>query len=242
MRHSVTTPGGFFIGIGGIAVSLVVAAGVYWIVSRPSSNEELRVQQAALGLAPTKEDVEKKDEEKIRAVNASRDELLKHAAEKYNGGKNPNIDDLEDLRGVVRLREAEKSVTTAEQALNAPSIEAGKSVITLAMNQVAGEITAKKPAASAVKADVINAAPAGAPSLPNQLGGGAHTMIFLSVEPAPAPAAAPAPSPAPAPAPAAPAAKPSADATPTTTPATATASAAPAPSRAPLLNGNEPTK
>lgn len=235
MRHSVTTPGGFFIGIGGIALSLVVAAGVYWIVSRPSSNEELRVQQAALGLAPTKEDEEKKSEDKIKEISASRDELLKHAAEKYNGGKKPNIDDLEDLRGVVRLREAEKSVTTAEQALNAPSIEAGKSVIALAMTQVAGEITTKKPAASAMKADVINAAPAGAPSLPNQLGGGAHTMIFLSVEPTPA-------APAPAPAPAAPAAKPSADATPATTPAPATASAAPAPSRPPLLNGNEPTK
>jgi hypothetical protein len=222
MRHSVTTPGGFFIGLYGIAISVLVALVVYYLVKNPIGSQDLRTQQAGLGLAPAKDE---QDPGKITSIEQSRDALLQHAADKYNGGKKPNLDDLEDLRGVVRLREAEKSVTTAEAALNAPSKETGKTVRELAIDEVVKEIQAKKPAASAVKADTILPSTGAPPSLPNLMGGGVHNVTFPSLEPAPA---------APAPAPAAPANKPTASAS--------SASAAPAPSRPPLLNGNEPTK
>ncbi len=222
MRHSVTTPGGFFIGLYGIAISVIVALVVYYLVKNPTGGEDLRTQQAGLGLAPAKDE---QSEEKIKSIKESREALLQHAADKYNGGKKPNIDDLEDLRGVVRLREAEKSVTTAEAGLNAPSKEQGKTVLALAIEEVTKDIQAKKPVASAVKADPILPSTGAPPSLPNLMGGGVRTVTFPSLEPAPA-ATTPA---APAPAPAAPVNKP-------------TASAAPAPSRPPLLNGNEPTK
>lgn len=271
MRHSVTTPGGFFIGLGGIVASVAVAAGVYWLISKPSTNEELRVQQAALGLAPKKEDT---DHKTIETITASRDALLEEAAAKYNGGKKPNLDELEDLRGVVRMREAQKTIAAADTTLHANSKEKGKDgkplpVIEVAMAEVAKEIVTKKTAPTQVKVDPLPIPQNLPPSLPNLLGGGVHTMTFpplgqaAAPAPAPAPVVPPAPVPATKPAPAPAAATPAAPApaapapapAPTSTPAPsaepkpatepkaeAAPAATPEPSRPPLLNGNEPTK
>jgi hypothetical protein len=252
MRHSVTTPGGFFIGLGGIAASLFVAYAVYSLVKKPAPSSALRPQQIALGLVPATDAPKNVAEE----TKGKTDALLAQAGARYNDGKKPNIDNLEELRGVVRYREAQKSVTTSEQALRTPSKEKGKSVLELAMSEVADQMKKKPTAKSAVKVDVI-APPAGTPaSLPNVTGNGVNTISFPPIKPAgaapePAPAPAPVPpasleKPAPAPAPAAakppaPAAAPAAT-SPVTTPAPAAPPTAPEPNRPPLLNGTEPTK
>jgi hypothetical protein len=125
MRTNVTTPGGFFVGLGGIVAFCVVSSLVYLWVKNPAPNTELHPQQAALGLAAApdapRDQVKKKKEET--------DVLLEAAAAKYNGGVKPNIDRLADLRGVVRYRESQKSLETAEKALTAPSSIHGKTVI-----------------------------------------------------------------------------------------------------------------
>lgn len=201
MRHNVTTPGGFFVGLGGIAVFCAVSVAVYCRVGAPVSSNELEPQKTALGLVAKSNEKDKQKEI---------DTLLGKAANEYNGGKTPNLNNLDDLRGVVRFREAHKSNVDSMALLTAKSTVEGKTVLQAAMDSVATEIAAKKPAASEVKIDLIAPAADAPVSMPNFQGGGAKTITF----PAPVlnpPAAAPEP------------AKPT--------------SAVPAPNRAPLLNG-----
>ena len=222
MRHNVTTPGGFFVGLGGIVAFCIVSSAVYLWFKLPAKNDELQAQQAALGLVAApgapRDEVKKKQTET--------DALLEAAAQKYNDGNKPDIDKLPELRGVIRFREAQKAAA-ASQTLDAQSSVAGKSVIAAAMEQTAQEIVAKKPAPSKVAlAEVAPADPKAAPSLPNAGGGGVHTIQFVNPVPAvPATPAAPA--------------APQANATPSA-PLEATAPVASVQSsRQPLLNGSE---
>lgn len=222
---NVTTPGGFFIGLGGIVSFCVVAAVVYQWVKSPAPTGELRAQQVALGLraAPDAkgDDVKKKD--------AEADALLAEAAQRYNGGVKPDLDNLDDLRGVVRYREAQKSVAQAGKALQGAVAWKDKAKgevtmpIDLAMKIVATGLKDRKPKPSAVKIDIMPPAdPTAAPMMPNAMMGGARTVFFTDPNPAPAPApAVPAAAPAPAPSQVAPPPAPA---------------PAPAPNRPPLLN------
>jgi hypothetical protein len=245
-RSNVTTPGGFFVGLGGIVAFCVVSTGVYNWVKKPASTDEFRAQQVSLGLRPGPDvrgaELEKKNEE-----TAS---LLAAAGRRYNGGERPNLDKLDDLRGVVRYREAEKSKAESEKALTTPLAWKDKAKgqvtmpIDLAMKVVASGLKARTPKPSSVKLDVMPPVdPNAAPSMPNVMGGGAKTVIFAdpNAQPAQEPAApaTPAPAPAtPAPAPATPAPAP---ATPAPAPATpAPAPATPAPE--PATPAPEPTK
>lgn len=248
MRHNVSTPGGFFVGLGGIVAFCVVSALVYLWVRNPAPNTELRQQQANLGLAaaPDADRDTKKQKEKETGA------LLEAAAVKYNGGDKPNIDNLAELRGVVRYREAQKAAQASEAVLTAASSAQGKTVIALAMEQTAQELAAKKPAPSKVAvAEPAPADPKALPALPNYSGGGVKTVVFANpnqpAPAAPAPGAAPAapgaapgaPQPPhlekPAPAPANPAPAPQASA-----PIPAVAPVATnAPARRPLLNWSE---
>lgn len=187
MRHSVTTPGGFFIGIGGIAASLVLIYLIFWAVRKPSSNDELLPQQIALKLAPDpKETSQQVKTDVIRQTET----LLKEAASKYNGGQKPDISELEQLRGVVRFQKAREVREASAQTLNAESSVKGPnqkplSVLEAAKQAVAADLLAKKPAASTVKVDL--AAPAqvvmSAAQMPNLQGGGAHTVTFPEIKP-----------------------------------------------------------
>lgn len=230
MRHNVTTPGGFFVGLGGIAVFCAVSAGVYFWVSKPAASTELEPQKTALGLVSKEKDKQ-----------AEIDVLLASASTDYNGGKKINLDNIDDLRGIVRHREAAKSAKDGE-LLTAKSNVEGKTVLEAAVAQVVTEIATKKPVASTVKID-LNAPAADAPiSMPNLQGRGTTTVTFPPITapaspttpPAPAtdtlekPKTDAAPSPAPAPAPQAAA----------STPAPAIA-AVPAPNRPPLLNWSD---
>ena len=236
MRTNVTTPGGFFVGLGGIVAFCVVSSLVYLWVKNPAPNSDLRPQQAALGLAAAPD----APHDQVKKKKEETDVLLEAAAAKYNGGVKPDIDRLPELRGVVRYREAQKSASTAEAALNAPSKEQGKTVIAAAIEEVAKEIAGKEAAPSKIALaeppPPETKDPTVAP-LPNFTGGGVRTMHFVNptapapgAAPTPAPGAAPAtpPTQAPAPAPAAPQANVSLEA--------AAPIAAVAPSRPPLLN------
>jgi hypothetical protein len=228
---NVTTPGGFFVGLGGVVSFCLVAAVVYQWAKSPAPTEELRPQQVALGLraAPDAkgDDVKKKDIE--TAV------LLAGAAQRYNGGVTPNLDSLDDLRGVVRYREAQKSLAEAGKALQGPAAWKDKAKgevtvpIDLAMKIVATGLKDRKPTPSQVKIDIMPPAdPTATPMMPNAMMGGARTVFFTDPNPAPAPAAPPAAAPAPPPA-APPATAPQSAPAPVTVPA-------PAPNRPPLLN------
>jgi hypothetical protein len=257
MRHNLTTPGGFFVGLGGIVAFCVVSAVVFYCVKIAGNNNELRPQQAALGLVPKPEDTN------TGALEAETKKLLENAAVAYNDGRKPNIDNLAELRGVVRFRAAQNSDKAAATALNAPSSVSGKTVIEAAMQAVASEIKAKPVSKSAVALmEIAPVDPNAAPSLPNVTGGGAKTQQFAdpnakpaaapapAAVPAPAPAVVPAPAPAAQPAPGAPAAPapavppapphpaPPAGAPPVPPPA----APAPAPARPPLINSSEPHK
>ena len=232
-RPNVTTPGGFFVGLGGIVCFCVVAAVLYFWVKSPARNVELRPQQIALGLraaADAKdEDVKKKDTESAA--------LLQAAGHRYNGGVSPDLDKLEDLRGVVRFRESEKSIAEAGKALTGVPAWKDKAKgevtmpIALAMNVVASGLKDRKPKASAVKVDISPALdPNAPPMMPNAMGGGARTVFFADPNAIPAPAATPAvPAPAGVPAAAAPvpAPIPPPIATPVPAPATPPPAAAP---------------
>ncbi len=180
MRHNVTTPGGFFVGLGGIAAFCAVAAGVYCWVGKPAASNEFEPQKTALGLT-----AKSKEKDKQKEI----DTLLATAALEYNGGKTPNLNDLEDLRGVVRFREANKSNADSMALLTAKSTVEGKTVLQAAMDSVATEIAAKKPIASEVKVDLLAPAADAPVSMPNFQGGGAKTITFptpvLSVPAAP---------------------------------------------------------
>lgn len=179
MSHSVTTPGGFFIGLGGIALSLVVVGAVYSLVKSPELGDELKPQQISLGLAPAADATG----DPVAAKNEEVSKLLTAAGAKYNGGAKPNINKLDDLRGVVRYREAQKSIADAEKVLSAPSnvTANGKplTVLAAAMQDVEKSIAAKKPAPSSVKVDIAPPAePTMPPPMPNVQSGGANTVIF----------------------------------------------------------------
>src|SRR5688572_8014775 len=113
MRHNVSTPGGFFVGLGGIIAFCVVSSLVYLWVKNPAPSEELRQHQAALGLAAAPD----ASRDEVKKKRAETDVLLEAAAVKYNGGKKPDIDRLAELRGVVRYREAQKAADASEKAL-----------------------------------------------------------------------------------------------------------------------------
>ncbi len=203
MRHNVTTPGGFFVGLGGIVAFCAVAVGVYWWVKEPAATNELEPQKTALGFVVKDPDKEKDKKQVI-------DNLLADASNKYNGGKALNLNNIDDLRGVVRYREAQKSRDESAAILSAKSTVEGKTVLQAAIAEVVQEIAAKKPVASAAKVDLNPPPEKGPPVMPNLQGGGAYTVTFpipKAAVPAAAPEVplAPAPAPAPTPAPAAPA-------------------------------------
>ncbi len=235
-KANVTTPGGFFVGLGGIVSFCVVAAAVSFWVKSHATSEELRPQQVALGLRAANDapgaEVQKKEDE----TNS----LLKDAGQRYNGGAQPNIDKIDDLRGVIRFREAKKTIAEADKALTGATAWKDKAKgevtmpISLAMNVVANGLKDRKPKPSAVKVDPMPALdPNAAPLMPNAMGGGAKTVFFADPHAAAAPAAA-------APAPAQPAAAPAALAPSTPKPAPAPAPAAPAPA-APAQPSTAPT-
>ena len=264
---NVTTPGGFFIGVGGIVAFCVMSAIVFIWVKKPAVTDEFHAQQVALGLIPgptvTGPDVEK--------TNDATKKLLAAAKLRYNGGNEVDIDQLDDLRGVIRYRESEKTKAESEKALTgAPAWkDKAKGEVTmpieLAMKAVASGLKDRKPKASAIKVDVLPPAdPSAPPMMPNFGGGGVKTVIFADPNAAPAPAA-PAPATAPAAVPAPPASSAPPAAAPATAPAPATPAApinpaptpgaaavavpaaqpiatAPAPNRPPLLNWPEPKK
>jgi hypothetical protein len=251
-RPNVTTPGGFFVGLGGIVCFSVVAAAVYFWVKSPSKTGELRPQQIALGLRAA-------DDAKDEEVKKKKDEVKKltdEAAQRYNGGVSPDLDKLDDLRGVVRYREAQKTIADAGKALTGAAAWKDKAKgevtmpIELAMNVVANGLKDRKPKASAVKVDISPALdPNAPPVMPNAMGGGAKTIFFADPNalstPAPAPAATPANPPAvpPAPAPAAPPAAASAPSAPVPAPAPTTppaAAPAPVPGTPPDAPANPP--
>ncbi len=252
-KVNVTTPGGFFVGLGGIVSFCVVAAVVFVWVKKPAKNEELRPQQIALGLRAA--DDAKSDD--IAKKQTGTSTLLTAAAQRYNAGVKPDLDNLDDLRGVVRFREAKKAGDEAAKSLTtAPAWkDKAKGEVTmpidLAMNVVVNNLMDRKPKASAVKVDVMPVLdPNAAPMMPNAMGGGAKTVIFADPNAVPAPVPAPAPAvPAPAATPAAPPATPAAPppaATPATPPAPATpaappsAPATPAPAKPPGASLSSP--
>ncbi|MEO6754736.1 MAG: hypothetical protein ABIP85_23410, partial [Chthoniobacteraceae bacterium] len=152
-KANVTTPGGFFVGLGGIVSFCVVGAVVFLWVKKPETNTELRPQQVALGLRAADdakgEDIKKKDDDTSA--------LLKEAGQRYNAGAQPNIDKLDDLRGVIRYREAKKSIAEADKALTGAAAWKDKAKgdvtmpIDVAMKVVANNLKDRKPKASAVK-------------------------------------------------------------------------------------------
>jgi hypothetical protein len=248
---NVTTPGGFFVGLGGIVAFSVVAIVVYQWVKSPPPSEDLRPQQVALGLRPGPE--VKGDEAKKKEAEAAK--LLAEAARRYNAGAKPNLDNLDDLRGVVRYREAQKSKDEASKALAGAVAWKDKAKgevtmpIDLAMKVVASGLKDRKPKPSAVKLDIFPPAdPTAVPMMPNAMFGAARTVFFPDPNavplPDPAPAAPPATTPAPgtpaAPVPAAPEkqASPTGAAAPDEKPAATAA----APARPPLLNWPETKK
>lgn len=248
---NVTTPGGFFIGVGGIVSFCVVSAIVFIWVKKPAVTDEFHAQQIALGLRPgpavTGPDVEK--------TNKATESLLKHAKQRYNGGKEIDIDQLDDLRGVVRYRESEKAKEEAAKALTGVPAWKDKAKgevtmpIELAMKAVASGLKDRKPKASAIKVDVLPPAdPSAPPMMPNFSGGGVKTVIFADPNAVSAvpPASAPVPNAAPVPVPAAPAAPsnpaPAPGAAAVPAPAAQPVASAPAPNRPPLLNWPEPKK
>ena len=90
MRTNVTTPGGFFVGLGGIVAFCVVSSLVYLWVKNPAPNTDLRPQQAALGLAAAPD----APHDQVKKKKEETDVLLEAAAAKYNGGVKPDIDRL----------------------------------------------------------------------------------------------------------------------------------------------------
>ena len=261
-KANVTTPGGFFVGLGGIVCFSVVAAGIYFWVKSSATTSELRPQQIALGLRAA-DDAKDEDVKKKEAESSA---LLQAAAQRYNGGVSPDLDKLEDLRGVIRYRESQKSIAEGTKALTGGAAWKDKAKgevtmpIDLAMTVVANGLKDRKPKASAVKVDISPALdPNAPPMMPNAMGGGAKTVFFADPNAAPAPAA-PAATSAPAPAtvpPTPPAAAPAASpakppAPPAPAPATGASSAAsssataaanvPAPARPTLLNWPESKK
>jgi hypothetical protein len=228
---------------------------------------ELRAQQVAVGLR-SGPDVKGADAEKKNAEVAS---LLDAAARRYNADRQPDLDRLDDLRGVVRYREAEKSKAENDKALASAVAWKDKAKgevtmpIELAMKVVASGLKDRKPKASAVKLDFMPPIdPKAAPVMPNTMGGGAKTVIFadpnaptapvpapaVPVPPPPTPPASPQPA-TPAPAvPVKPATSPPAPAPAAPAPGASaaqpstsrTAATVPAPNRPPLLNWPESKK
>src|SRR5207248_2850419 len=107
---------------------------------------EFRAQQVSLGLRPGP-DVHGAD---VVKKNAEVAPLLAAAAKRYNGGQQPDLDNLEDLRGVVRYRESEKSKSESEKTLAAPPAWKDKAKgqvtmpIDLAMKFVASGLSDRK--------------------------------------------------------------------------------------------------
>ena len=243
-KANVTTPGGFFVGLGGIVCFSLVAAIVWFWVKSHATNDELRPQQIALGLRAA----DGTPSAAMATKNTDGETLLDQAAKKYNGGAQPNLDKLDDLRGFIRYREAQKLKGDADKALTGAAAWKDKAKgevtmpIDLAMKVLAGRLKDRKPSASAVKVDVAPALdPNATPVFPNAMGGGAKTVTFPALN---APAAAPAPAPAavpanPAPANPAPSPAPGASAAPAPV---NVATAVPAPARPTLLNWPETKK
>ena len=232
-KVNVTTPGGFFVGLGGIVCFSVVAAGVYFWVRSASTETELRPQQIALGLRAA-DDAKPEDAEKKKTETSG---LLREAGYRYNGGVSPDLDNLEELRGVIRYRESQKAIAEAGKALAGGAAWKDKAKgevtmpISLAMSVVANGLKDRKPKPSAVKVDISPALdPNAPPMMPNAMGGGAKTVFFADPNAVPAPAATPA-TPAPAGVPATPPIAPTAPpaAAPAATPANPPAAPAPAP-------------
>lgn len=220
MRHNVTTPGGFFVGLGGIAAFCAVAVGVNCLVDESTATKELEPQKVSLGLVAKSDEKDKQKEI---------DGLLASASTAYNGGKQLDLNNIDDLRGVVRFREAQISDADSAAVLSAKSTVEGKTVIQAAIAEIAKEIAVKKPSASTVKIDLIPP-PIDAPiSMPNVQGKGANTVIFAPITAPTAPApSAPAPAAATIEKPQASVAQPA-----------QTIAAVPAPSRPPILNWSD---
>lgn len=180
MRHNVTTPGGFFIGLGGIAAFCAASVGVAWWVTTSGPTDDLYEARLATGLAVAKD---------APPADAAKKKTELDATFQSYGYKNSDVKlTLDQLREIVRRREATKASKAAEDALTALPTwkDKAKGEVTMpiqfAMAATAKELASRKPKASEVKVDILPADPANPRSLPNAGGGGVQTVTF----PAPA--------------------------------------------------------
>ena len=180
MRHNVTTPGGFFIGLGGIAAFCAASIGVAWWVTTSGPTDDLLEARLATGLAVPKD---------LTGPDAAKKKAELDGVFQSYGYKDSNVKlTLDQLREIVRKREAAKATKAADEALNAAVAwkDKAKGEVTMpiqfAMAATAKDLASRKPKASEVKVDIIPADPANPRSLPNAGGGGAQTVTF----PAPA--------------------------------------------------------
>ncbi len=194
MRHNVTTPGGFFIGLGGIAAFCAASLGVSWWVTHSGPTDDLMEARLATGLAVPKD---------LPAADAAKKKAELDTVFQTYGYANSDVKlTLDELRGIVRVREAAKASKAGTGALNALPTwkDKAKGEVTMpiqfAIVATAKELASRKPKPSEVKVDIIPADPANPRSLPNAGGGGVQTVTFPAPQPAvPAEAkpAAPAP-------------------------------------------------
>ncbi len=180
MRHNVTTPGGFFIGLGGIAAFCAASVGVAWWVTTSGPTDDLYEARLATGLAVAKD---------APPADAAKKKTELDATFQSYGYKNSDVKlTLDQLREIVRKREAAKATKAADDALTALPTwkDKAKGEVTMpiqfAMAATAKELPSRKPKASEVKVDILPADPANSRSLPNAGGGGVQTVTF----PAPA--------------------------------------------------------
>jgi len=203
-RHNVTTPGGAFIGLGGIFVFCLIAVGMSCWIGNLGPTDDLYEARLAVGLAVPKDTPQKELKAKENAMDAIYQGL---------GYKDRNVRlTLNELRGVVRKRKAQE-VSAASHKLQAEGSvkDAAKDEAILPID-VAIKLTAEEllkkgqgegfspqgSKASAVKIDILPPAePNGDVVLPNLSGNGVKTVNF-SLVPKAAPQAAPAPEATPA--------------------------------------------
>ncbi len=186
MRHNVTTPGGFFIGLGGIAAFCAASLAVSWWVTNSGPTDDLMEARLATGLAVPKD---------LPAPDAAKKKAELDTLFQTYGYANSDVKlTLDELRGIVRVRAAAKATKAATEALNAQPAwkDKAKGEVTMpiqfAIVATAKELATRKPKGSEVKVDILPADPANPRSLPNAGGGGVQTVTFPAPQPA-APAA-----------------------------------------------------
>lgn len=194
-RHNVTTPGGAFIGLGGIFAFCLVAIGMSCWIGNLGPTDDLYEARLAVGLAVPKDTPAKELKAKEKEMDAIYQGL---------GYKDRNVKlTLNELRGIVRKRKAQEVAAASHKLLTEGSVKdaaKGEAIlpIDVAIKLTAAELNQKESKPSAVKVDIMPPAePNGEPVLPNLAGNGVKTVNFSLVpkaaaEGAPAPAATPA--------------------------------------------------